>query len=59
VDRRVDTSDGYSYDVESAVPNWTADQLRGASQEIPQSIDRTFTQSAERLPPRVTDLASR
>jgi len=57
VDRRVDTSDGYSYDVESAVPNWTGDQLRGASQEIPQSIDRTFTQLPSDFPQRVTDLA--
>jgi transglutaminase-like putative cysteine protease len=57
VDRRVDTSDGYSYDVESAVPNWTADELRSASPEVPRSIEGTFTELPSDFPQRVTDLA--
>ncbi|HEY7070333.1 MAG TPA: DUF3488 and transglutaminase-like domain-containing protein [Acidimicrobiales bacterium] len=57
VDRRIDTSDGYSYEVDSAVPTWTADQLRSASQDVPRSIKSIFTELPGDFPQRVTDLA--
>ncbi len=57
VDRRVDTSDGYTYDVESAVPHWTADELRAASPEVPDDVDDVFLQLPSNFPERVTDTA--
>jgi transglutaminase-like putative cysteine protease len=57
VDKRVDTSDGYTYDVESAVPTWTAEQLRGARPEIPQEIAEVFLDLPGTFPERVTDEA--
>ena len=45
VDREVTTSDGYSYTVTSEMPDWTADELRTASTEIPDDIDRALHRS--------------
>jgi len=59
VDRRVDTSDGYSYDVDSAVPHWTAEELQAASPEIPEEIADVFRQLPDNFPERVTQEAQR
>jgi transglutaminase-like putative cysteine protease len=44
VDRDVTTSDGYSYTVTSEIPDWTDDELRTASDEVPQEIASRYTQ---------------
>jgi transglutaminase-like putative cysteine protease len=38
VDREVPTSDGFSYEVTSALPLWTDDELRSAPAEVPDEI---------------------
>ena len=43
VDRDVPTSDGYSYTVTSAIPDWTEDALRTASAEVPDDIAERYT----------------
>ena len=59
VDRRVDTSDGYSYDVDSAIPHWTAAELQAASPEIPNDIADVFLELPSNFPQRVTDEAQK
>jgi transglutaminase-like putative cysteine protease len=50
VDREVATSDGYSYTVTSEIPEWTADELRTASSEIPAEIADRFLPLPESFP---------
>ena len=50
VDRDVTTSDGYSYTVTSEVADWTADELRTASDEVPDEIATRYDAAPERLP---------
>ena len=38
VDREVPTSDGFTYEVTSALPLWTDDELRSAPAEVPDEI---------------------
>jgi transglutaminase-like putative cysteine protease len=42
VDRDISTSDGYSYTVESSYFDWSADELRAASREIPDDIAERY-----------------
>jgi hypothetical protein len=57
VDKAVETSDGFSYDVESAVPRWTADELRTASARVPGDIAGRNLQLPDDLDPAVERLA--
>ena len=57
VDREVATSDGFSYEVTSAVPEPRRELLRTASTEVPDEIDEVFTQLPDDFPDRVTGLA--
>jgi transglutaminase-like putative cysteine protease len=50
VDRDITTSDGYSYTVTSEMPDWTADELRTASPEIPDDIAERYLQLPESFP---------
>ena len=59
VDRRVDTSDGYNYDVDSAVPHWSPDELHAASPEIPGEIADVFLDLPGNFPDRVVDEAEK
>jgi transglutaminase-like putative cysteine protease len=44
VDRDVDESDGYTYEVTSRIPDWTTEQLRSASPDVPTEIAERFRQ---------------
>jgi transglutaminase-like putative cysteine protease len=57
VGRNQESSDGLTYEVESAVPRWTADQLRTATDELPEDIARQYLDLPEDLPDRVSALA--
>jgi transglutaminase-like putative cysteine protease len=57
VDREITTSDGYSYTVTSEMPDWTADELRTASPEIPDDIAQRFLQLPRDFPEQVTNEA--
>jgi len=59
VDREITTSDGYSYTVTSEMPDWTADELRTASPEIPDDIAQRYTQLPADFPDVATDEAVR
>ena len=59
VDREITTSDGYSYTVTSEMPDWTADELRTASTEIPDDIAERYTQLPADFPELATDEAVR
>jgi transglutaminase-like putative cysteine protease len=59
VDRDVTTSDGYSYTVTSEMPDWTADELRTASAEIPEDIAQRYTQLPADFPEVAIDEAVR
>ena len=59
VDREITTSDGYSYTVTSEMPDWSADELRTASTEIPDDIDQRYTQLPADFPELATDEAVR
>jgi transglutaminase-like putative cysteine protease len=50
VDRDVPTSDGYTYTVTSAMPLWSAAELRTASPDVPDEIAATYLQLPERFP---------
>ncbi|HEX6568284.1 MAG TPA: DUF3488 and transglutaminase-like domain-containing protein [Acidimicrobiales bacterium] len=50
VDRDVLTSDGYTYTVTSQLPDWSADELRAASPEVPAAIRTTYLQLPEEFP---------
>jgi transglutaminase-like putative cysteine protease len=58
VDRDVTDSDGFSYQVTSELPHWTMDELRNASQEIPDDVGERYL-DLPRLPGNVRDLANR
>ncbi|MGH9212684.1 MAG: transglutaminase TgpA family protein [Acidimicrobiales bacterium] len=53
VDRSTPTSDGQSYTVISEVPTWTADQLRGASAEIPEEVSNRYLQLPDDFSERI------
>jgi transglutaminase-like putative cysteine protease len=57
VDREITTSDGYSYTVTSEMPDWTADELRTASPEIPDDIAQRYLQLPRDFPEQVTNEA--
>jgi transglutaminase-like putative cysteine protease len=59
VDRDVTTSDGYSYTVTSEMPDWTADELRTASAQIPEEIEQRYTQLPDDFPEVAIDEAVR
>lgn len=59
VDRGVDTSDGLMYAVESAVPRWTAEQLRQAPDEIPDEIADRYLQLPDDFSDRIREEAMR
>jgi transglutaminase-like putative cysteine protease len=50
VDRDVPTSDGYTYQVTSRFPDWTDDDLRGASAELPDEIAERYLQLPRDFP---------
>jgi transglutaminase-like putative cysteine protease len=57
VDRDVSDSDGYSYKVTSALPLWSAAELRAASTDVPKPIEDVYTDLPGDFPDRVTQLA--
>jgi transglutaminase-like putative cysteine protease len=57
VDRDVADSDGFSYQVTSELPHWTAGELRSASPEIPADIGARYL-DLPRLPDNVAQLAN-
>jgi transglutaminase-like putative cysteine protease len=59
VDRSADTSDGVEYTVDSAVPQWTADGLRQAPDEIPDSIAQRYLQLPDDFSERIREEAMR
>ena len=50
VDSDVASSDGYSYSVTSAMPDWTADELRTASDEVPDEIAERYLELPDDFP---------
>ena len=50
VDRDVATSDGYSYSVTSAMPDWSPDELRAASDDVPDAIAERYLQLPDDFP---------
>jgi hypothetical protein len=44
VDDQVDTSDGLTYEIESEVPRWSADELRTAPDDVPDGIADDYQQ---------------
>lgn len=59
VDRNTDTSDGMMYVVESALPQWTAEELRQAPDEIPERIAERYLQLPDDFSERIRDEAVR
>ena len=57
VDRDVTTSDGYSYTVTSAIADWTRDELRAASEEVPDDIRGRYTDLPSDFPQQAADEA--
>jgi len=58
VDRDVPTSDGLTYEVTSAIPNWKGAQLREVSDaDLPEDIGRRYTALPEAVSPEVRGLA--
>ncbi len=58
VDRDVADSDGFTYDVTSELPQWTGDELRNASPDIPDDVQARYL-DLPRLPENVGQLAHR
>jgi transglutaminase-like putative cysteine protease len=58
VDSSVPTSDGLTYEVESASPRITPEDLTGTSGEVPSSIRSRFTGLPSDFSPRVRQLAA-
>ena len=50
VDRDITTSDGYSYTVTSEVADWTDEELRTASAEVPDEIATRYEQLPSNFP---------
>ncbi|MBN2622744.1 MAG: DUF3488 domain-containing protein [Acidimicrobiales bacterium] len=59
VDREVDSSDGFTYEVTSQLPNWSDDELRTASPEVPDDIADTYLPLPDDFPAEVEDAARR
>jgi transglutaminase-like putative cysteine protease len=57
VDRSLQTSDGFSYEVSSQVPDWTYEDLRRASAEVPEDVAERYLRLPE-INDAVGDLAS-
>jgi transglutaminase-like putative cysteine protease len=57
VDRDVPTSDGMTYDVTSAIPRWTADELRSVTDELPEDIANQYLDLPATLAPEIPELA--
>jgi transglutaminase-like putative cysteine protease len=57
VDRDADTSDGLQYTVTSRVPDWSAEELRTATDEVPDDIRRRYLQLPEDFSDRVRSQA--
>ncbi|MGH9194060.1 MAG: transglutaminaseTgpA domain-containing protein, partial [Acidimicrobiales bacterium] len=57
VERDVATSDGLTYRVESAIPQWTAAELRTPSPDVPDDIAGPYLQLPDDLDPAVEALA--
>ncbi|HET6774088.1 MAG TPA: DUF3488 and transglutaminase-like domain-containing protein [Acidimicrobiales bacterium] len=58
VDRDVDTSDGYTYTVESVLADWSADELRAASPDVPDEIFERYTALPGNFPGTIEELAN-
>ncbi|HET6951056.1 MAG TPA: DUF3488 and transglutaminase-like domain-containing protein [Acidimicrobiales bacterium] len=50
VDRDVETSNGYTYEVTSELPRWSKQELRNASPRVPDDIAATFTALPQTFP---------
>lgn len=59
VDREVPTSDGYSYEVTSQVPNWSEQELRTASDDVPGDIADVYLDLPGDFPDQAADEAAR
>jgi transglutaminase-like putative cysteine protease len=57
VDKNLDTSDGFTYEVESHMPRWRDEDLRTASSEVPDDIAATYLDLPE-VDGSVRDLAT-
>jgi transglutaminase-like putative cysteine protease len=57
VDRDVPTSDGMTYEVTSAIPTWTEEQLRQVSDDVPAEFREQYTALPEAVSPEVRGLA--
>jgi transglutaminase-like putative cysteine protease len=58
VDRDVPSSDGMTYEVTSALPRWSGDQLRQVSDaDLPQELREKYTILPEQVSPEVRALA--
>jgi transglutaminase-like putative cysteine protease len=58
VDRDVPTSDGMTYEVTSAIPRWTEDQLRDVGDDdVPAEFREQYTALPEAVSPEVRGLA--
>jgi transglutaminase-like putative cysteine protease len=59
VDRQSENSDGLRYTVTSRVPNWTEDELRAASDEVPDDIADRYLELPDDFSDRITNEAAR
>jgi transglutaminase-like putative cysteine protease len=57
VDRDIINSNGYTYGVTSALPQWSADDLRAASTDVPGKIRDRYDQLPDTVPESVRRLA--
>jgi transglutaminase-like putative cysteine protease len=57
VERDAATSDGLTYQVQSAIPQWTAAELRTASTDVPDDVADRYLQLPDHLDPAVEALA--
>jgi transglutaminase-like putative cysteine protease len=57
VDRGVPTSDGLTYEVTSAIPRWTADELRTVADDVPAEIADRYLALPDTLSPEIRGLA--
>ena len=57
VERDAATSDGLTYQVQCAIPQWTAAELRTASTDVPDDVADRYLQLPDHLDPAVEALA--
>jgi transglutaminase-like putative cysteine protease len=58
VDRDVETSDGYTYEVTSQIVDWSDDELRTASEDVPGEVADTYLDLPDDFPDSAAALAA-